>query len=72
MNSDWVSDMISEGKKCLIGKALTRKMVKLQAMKIVFSRIWMIKGSFRIREVGEKSFLFQFDDWIDNEMVMQN
>ena len=37
VHNDWVSETFFERKKCLIGQALTRKMVNLEVKKIVFS-----------------------------------
>ncbi|XWS54024.1 hypothetical protein CRYUN_Cryun10bG0052500 [Craigia yunnanensis] len=39
-------------------------------MKNVFHCIWKIRGELQVKEVGEKIFIFQFDEWWEKERVL--
>ena len=59
------------GNKCLPGKILLRLAVNIEAMKNVFLKIWKIKFGLTIREVGEKLFLFLFENDLEKYKVFQ-
>ena len=35
----------------------------------MYSRIWKIMGEIQVKEVREKVFIFQFDEWWEKESV---
>ena len=48
-----------------------RKAVNMEAMKNVFMKIWKIRSGLSVREVGERLFLFQFEDSLEKDRVLQ-
>ncbi|OMO49946.1 hypothetical protein CCACVL1_30745 [Corchorus capsularis] len=57
-------------KFCLIGKILTKKVLKVDILRSVFFRVWKLSGGLRVQEVGDKMFLFQFDRMGERDRVL--
>ena len=43
----------------------------MEAMKMVFVKLWRIKAGISIREVGERLFIFQFEDEVEKDCILQ-
>ena len=41
-------------------------------MRSVFGRIWKLIGDLQIKEMSEILFIFQFEEWIEKEMILMN
>ena len=70
LEQDWVEETEAEGEKCIIGKVLSNRVVNMEAMRNVFSKIWKLSGALSIKEVGEKVYLFRFEKWVEKERVL--
>ena len=70
VEKDWLDEAREVGKNCLIRKLVLNKRVNLEAMKNVLSTIWKIFSSMVIKEVGERLFVFQFEDNMEKERVV--
>ena len=68
---EWVDDISEKSRYCLLGKIVMRKNVNMEAMKMVFVKLWKIKVGISIREVGKKLFIFQFEDEVEKDRVLQ-
>ena len=68
---EWVDDGAEVGNKCLLGKLLLRRAFNTEAMRLVFLKIWRIKSGMTIREVGERLFLFYFEDALERDKAFQ-
>ena len=71
VEKEWVEDVSAVGNKCLLGKLLIRRNVNIEAMRNVFLKIWRLKSGMTIREVGERRFLFYFEDALEKDKVFQ-
>ncbi|XWS16380.1 hypothetical protein CRYUN_Cryun34aG0082200 [Craigia yunnanensis] len=65
VKDEWIDDLSIVGKNCVLEKFLMRKMVNVEAMKMVFLKLWKIFSGMTIREVGEMLFVFQFADCLE-------
>ena len=65
VEEDWIEDEV--GRKCLIGKLLLNRRVNVEVMKNVLSNIWKLSSGLTIKEVGSRSFIFQFEDNMEEE-----
>ena len=68
---EWVDYISKKSRYCLLGKIVMRKNVNMEAMKMVFVKLWKIKAGISIREVGERLFIFQFEDEVEKDRVLQ-
>lgn len=55
----------------LVGKVLTEKPLKFDAVKRTLLHIWSLKEGVVIRSMGVNLFLFQFFHWKDREKILQ-
>ena len=72
VEKEWVGDASAVENKCLLSKLLLRRAVNIEAMRNVFLKIWRLKLEMTIREVGERRFLFYFDNETEKDRVFQN
>ncbi|XVF03499.1 hypothetical protein REPUB_Repub05bG0000200 [Reevesia pubescens] len=49
---------------------MSRRMMNLEAMKSVISKVWKLSSGLLIREMGEKMFLFHFDNIKEKDRVL--
>ena len=49
VEKEWVDDGAEVGNKSLLGKLLLRRSVNIEAMRLVFLKIWRIKSGMTIR-----------------------
>ena len=61
-----MEEIVAGGENCIIRKVLSNTVV----MKNVFSKIWKLSGDFTISEVGEKNFLFRFEQLVEKERML--
>ena len=71
VKKDWIEDVSAVGNKCLLGKLLLRRAVNIEAMRNVFLNICRLKFGLIIREVGERRFLFYFENKLEKDRVFQ-
>ena len=48
-----------------------RKTVNVEAMKNVFIKIWKLTRGLSVREVGDRLYLFYFDDLLEKDRAFQ-
>ncbi|XVE98992.1 hypothetical protein REPUB_Repub03eG0157600 [Reevesia pubescens] len=65
---EWILESIDSCKLCLIGKLVSRKPVNKEAMHNVLFMIWKLQGQLQVTEVGERLFMFAFDDECEKDM----
>ena len=70
VEKDWFEEVRKVRKNCLVGKLVLNKRVNVEVMKNVLSIIWRISSGMVIKEVGERLFVFQFEDNMENERVV--
>ncbi|XVE93512.1 hypothetical protein REPUB_Repub01dG0199200 [Reevesia pubescens] len=51
INNEAIENTVAEGKLCLLGKAFTHKVVNREVMRLVFSKVWKLKGDLLIQEI---------------------
>ena len=71
VDKEWIDVPSEVSKNCLLRKILMRKLVNLEAMKTVFMKVWNMSSGLTIREVGERLHVFQFNDGIAKDRVLQ-
>ena len=71
IEKDWIEDTVPMGKNCLLGKVLTNKRVNIEAMRNVFMKVWRVKYGVTVHEVGERLYLFLFEDQLEKDRVFQ-
>ncbi|XVF71961.1 hypothetical protein PTKIN_Ptkin12aG0082300 [Pterospermum kingtungense] len=70
VEEEWVGDPVSNGKYCLLGKLIINRASNLEAMRNVLAKAWRLKSTLTITEVGEKVFVFQFEDAVEKDRVL--
>ena len=48
IEKEWVDDILEKSRYCLLGKIVMRKNVNMEAMKMVFVKLWRIKAGISI------------------------
>ncbi|OMO68993.1 hypothetical protein CCACVL1_19721 [Corchorus capsularis] len=73
IDQDWIEE--PEGALSwfsVIGKLLSKKRPNLEAMKTVLSKAWRVESGFQVKEVGNRLFVFQFEDELEKDRAMVN
>ncbi|XVF84584.1 hypothetical protein PTKIN_Ptkin17bG0048800 [Pterospermum kingtungense] len=70
VEEEWVGDLVSNGKYCLLGKLIINRASNLEAMRNVLAKAWRLKSTLTITEFREKVFVFQFEDAIEKDRVL--
>ncbi|XWS61009.1 hypothetical protein CRYUN_Cryun07bG0088500 [Craigia yunnanensis] len=70
IEKDWLEEAKEAGKNFLIGKLLLNKRVNVKAMKNVLCNVWKVLLGMSIKEVGNRLFVFHFQDDMENERVL--
>ncbi|XP_042939610.1 uncharacterized protein LOC122274661 [Carya illinoinensis] len=60
----------SRGKHCIIGKVLSEKGVNNEAFRSTMSQVWRLEGWVRFKDLGDQSFLIEFQWLTDKEKVL--
>uniref|UniRef100_A0A7N2MXZ0 DUF4283 domain-containing protein n=1 Tax=Quercus lobata TaxID=97700 RepID=A0A7N2MXZ0_QUELO len=55
----------------LAGKFLTKRVINVDAVARTFKPLWKPRGELKIRDVGENILLFEFEDCLDLERVLE-
>ncbi|XWS13549.1 hypothetical protein CRYUN_Cryun36dG0046500 [Craigia yunnanensis] len=71
IEKEWVEDMVERSKNYLLDRLVMKKPVNLEAMKNIFMKVWKIQGGMNVNEVRERLFIFQFDDLLEKDRVLQ-
>ncbi|XP_042962402.1 uncharacterized protein LOC122296666 [Carya illinoinensis] len=58
------------GKQCIMAKAMVDKNVNSEAFRVTMSQIWRLEGWVRFKELGDQSFLIEFQKMMDKEKVL--
>ena len=69
-DGEWLEEAKKAGKNCLIGKRVINKRVNVEALKNVLSAVWKPFSRMSITEVGNRLFIFQFEDNEEKERVL--
>ena len=70
VEGNWLDEAREAGKHCLIGRLVLNKRVNLDAMKNVLSMVWRLTAQMTIKEVGNRMFIFHFEDIGEKENVL--
>ena len=70
VKQNWVDETADARRNCLIGKVVMNKNINLEAMKMVLQKIWKIASGLVIKEVGDRVFVFQFEDAAEKDRVL--
>ncbi|XVE95711.1 hypothetical protein REPUB_Repub02eG0122900 [Reevesia pubescens] len=70
IEKSWVEDTFERSGHCLVGKLMTKKMVNVEALKIVLSKVWKVSRSLDTKEEGDKMFLFYFGNKKEKDRVL--
>ena len=57
------------GKNCLIGKLVLNKRANVEVMKNVLCNVWKVTARMTIKEVGDRLYVFHFEDNLEKERV---
>ena len=55
----------------LVAKFLTKRVVNAEAVSRTFKPLWRLIGKMKIRDIGGNILLFEFDDALDLERVLE-
>ena len=55
----------------LAGRFLTKRVLNVDAVAWTFKSLWKPSGELKIRDVGEHTLLFEFEDNLDLERVLE-
>ena len=55
----------------LVGKFLTKRVLNVDAIACTFKPLWKPIGELKIRDIGDNILLFEFDDILDLERVLE-
>ncbi|XVF36777.1 hypothetical protein REPUB_Repub19eG0087700 [Reevesia pubescens] len=67
---EWVEEAMARGHYCLVGKVLTKKLVNVEIMKMVLFKVWRLSKELRIKKIGDKTLVFQFEEALEKEKVL--
>ena len=56
---------------CLAGKFLTKRIINVEAVARTFKPLWKPVGELKIQDVGRNVLVFEFDDALDLERVLE-
>ena len=70
VEEDWLEEAKEAGKHYLIGRLVLNKRVNLEAMKNVLLMVWKLYARMTIKEVGNRVFIFHFEDIGKKENVL--
>ena len=59
-----------QGRIAYLGKIFTKRNINLEVMKVVLYNIWKLSHGFEIKEVGDKVYVFQFEDGSEKDKVL--
>ena len=65
VDKNWIDEAREAWENCLV----LNERVNLKTMKNVLSMIWKVSSCMVVKEVGERLFVFQFEDNMDKERV---
>ena len=66
----WVEETEEARRNYLLGKIFMNQGINVEAMKAVLYNIWKLSYGLEIKEVGDKIFVFQFDDAVEKDKVL--
>ncbi|XVF17260.1 hypothetical protein REPUB_Repub10bG0104600 [Reevesia pubescens] len=72
LDKEWVANTARDYSYALIGKLFSRKLTNIPAMRSVLGQVWKLKHGLQINEIGEKIYMFPFDDTVEREKIIQN
>ena len=55
----------------LAGKFFTKRVLNVDAVARTFKPLWRVSGELKIQDLGENILLFEFDDNLDMERVLE-
>ncbi|XP_042972731.1 uncharacterized protein LOC122304523 [Carya illinoinensis] len=67
---DGPKERIRMGEYCIVGRAMVEKMVNSKAFRTTMSQIWRLQGWVKFKEIGDQSFLIEFQELADKEKVL--
>ncbi|XVF05112.1 hypothetical protein REPUB_Repub05bG0143600 [Reevesia pubescens] len=70
VEDDWIEDSVRESQRCLMGKLWTKKGVNTKVMRQTLMKIWRVSKGMTLREVGDKIYIFSFEDNIEKERAL--
>ena len=70
VKGNWLDEAKEARKHCLIGIIVLKKRINVKAIKNVMSTIWKLSARMSIKEVGEKVFIFHFEDVGEKKVVL--
>ena len=69
IDKNWVEEVAHAMRNYLIGKMILKRAVNLEAMKTILQEVWKLAFGLVIKEVGDKVFVFQFEDSIEKDRI---
>ena len=70
VDKTWVEETKDARRNCLLGKIFTKHNINLEAMKAILYDIWKISHGLEVKEVGDKMYVFQFEDRSEKDKVL--
>ena len=55
----------------LVGKFLTKRVINVDVVARTFKTLWKPRGELKIKDVGDNTLLFEFEDCLDLEQVLE-
>ena len=70
VDKTWVEKTETARRNCLLRKIFTKHNINLEAMKAVLFNIWKLSHGLEVKEVGDKMYVFQFEDRSEKDKVL--
>ncbi|XWS71129.1 hypothetical protein CRYUN_Cryun03dG0112000 [Craigia yunnanensis] len=70
IDKSWVEETSEVRKNCLLGKILTKHSINVEAMKNFLYNIWKLRAGLVVKEVGDRVFIFQFEDEYEKDRIL--
>ncbi|OMO61454.1 hypothetical protein CCACVL1_23510 [Corchorus capsularis] len=71
IDNSWVEgDGENEARHCLIGKLMLKKPAHVDGLRNVLHQAWRLEGDLIVQEVGERLFVFEFQDALEKDRVL--
>ena len=61
----------SKGQSCLVGKLITKRIIRKESIRSTLIRGWRSTGSISFKVIGENLFLLDFEHYWDKSRVLE-
>ena len=70
IEKNWIEETAQARKNCLLGRMVINRAVNMEAMKLVLQKIWKLLSGLVMKEVGDRVYVFHFEDVMEKDRVL--